>query len=49
LGLLAHGATIKEITDEYQGISLEDIQACLLFATKILQNTDFMPLLIENA
>ncbi|MFC1762287.1 DUF433 domain-containing protein [Planctomycetota bacterium] len=44
LGLLAHGSAVKEICDEYQGITEADIQACLLFATKTLQETDFMPL-----
>lgn len=44
LGLLAHGATIDEIKEEYQGIATEDIQACLLFATKSLESTVFMPL-----
>ena len=28
LGLLAHGASIKEILDEYEGLTPEDIQAC---------------------
>lgn len=44
LGLLAHGATIDEILDEYDGLTQEDIQACLLFATKSLESTVFMPL-----
>lgn len=44
LGLLAHGATINEILDEYEGLTREDIQACLLFATKSLESTVFMPL-----
>jgi len=44
LGLLAHGATIEEILDEYKGLTREDIQACLLFATKSLESTTFMPL-----
>ena len=46
LNLLAHGATIAEILQEYKGLSQEDVQACLLFATKALENTDFMPLAI---
>ena len=41
LGLLAHGATIEEILDEYEGLAREDILACLLFATKSLENTTF--------
>ena len=43
LGLLAHGATTSEILDEYDGLTQEDIQACLLFATKSLESTVFMP------
>ena len=33
LNLLAHGATGTEILEEYEGLTQEDIQACLLFAT----------------
>ena len=44
LNLLAHGATAAEILQEYKGLTQEDIQACLLFATRSLENTDFMPL-----
>lgn len=44
LNLLAHGATIEEILKEYQGLKAEDIRACILFATKSLENTVFMPL-----
>ena len=44
LNLLAHGTNFEEILQEYEGLTLEDIQACLLFATRSLENTDFMPL-----
>jgi uncharacterized protein (DUF433 family) len=44
LNLLAHGMTAEEIRREYPGLGKEDIQACLLFATKALKDTDFMPL-----
>ena len=44
LNLLAHGSTEAEILGEYEGLSHEDIQACLLFATKTLGDTDFLPL-----
>ena len=37
LNLLAHGASIEEILDEYKGLAPEDIQACLLFAGKSLE------------
>lgn len=44
LNLLAHGTPAEEIFEEYDGITQEDIQACLLFATRSLENTSFMPL-----
>lgn len=44
LNLLAHGSTFEDILQEYDGLTLEDIQACLLFATRSLESTDFMPL-----
>ncbi len=48
LNLLAHGATIAEILDEYDGLTPEDIQACLLFARESLSRTEFMPLIVET-
>ena len=48
LNLLAHGATVTEIISEYKGLTQEDIQACILFATKSLENTTFMPLAVEQ-
>lgn len=45
LNLMAHGATMDEIVDENDGLTIEDIRACLLFATKTLEDTSFMPLL----
>jgi len=47
LGLLAHGASIEEILKEYEGLTREDILACLLFATESLESTTFMPLQVE--
>jgi uncharacterized protein (DUF433 family) len=44
LNLLAHGATINEILQEYKGLTKEDILACLLYASEILEDTTFMPL-----
>ncbi|MBU0701190.1 DUF433 domain-containing protein [bacterium] len=49
LNLLSHGATGTEILREYEGLTKEDIQACLLFATKSLENIVFMPLTAEAA
>jgi uncharacterized protein (DUF433 family) len=44
LRLLASGATPEEILHEYEGLTLEDIQACLLFAAETLENVTFVPL-----
>jgi len=49
LNLLAHGATTEDVLEEYQGLKREDIQACFLFATRSLSDTDFMPLIVETA
>jgi uncharacterized protein (DUF433 family) len=47
LGLLAHGATMDDILQEYNGLAREDIQACLLFAVEALENTTFSPLIVK--
>ena len=49
LNLLAHGATVSEIISEYSGLTQEDVQACILLATKSLESTSFMPLGVETA
>jgi uncharacterized protein (DUF433 family) len=49
LNLLAHGMTTAEILDEYEGLTREDVQACLLFASRSLESTAFMPLVAERA
>ncbi|WP_121969676.1 DUF433 domain-containing protein [Leptolyngbya sp. BC1307] len=49
LNLLAHGSSFDEILDEYEGLTLTDIQACLLFASQSLASATFMPLTAESA
>jgi uncharacterized protein (DUF433 family) len=49
LGLLAQGESIENILQEYPGLTREDIRACLLFATKSLESTVFMPIPAETA
>ncbi len=48
LGLLANGAEAKDIIEEYEGLSEDDIRACLLFAAKSLADNAFMPLMAEH-
>jgi uncharacterized protein (DUF433 family) len=47
LGLLVHGATVDEILDEYSGLTREAIQACLLLASRSLEQTSFLPIMKE--
>ncbi len=49
LNLLAHGQTQDQIIEEYPGLTQDDIQACLLFASRAMQDTTFMPLTTEEA
>ncbi len=44
LNLLAHGETVGEILEEYEGLVEADIRACLLFASRTLESASFMPL-----
>ncbi len=39
LNLLAHGSSATDILDEYEGLTPEDIQACLFFASQSLSST----------
>jgi uncharacterized protein (DUF433 family) len=36
LGLLAHGATVQEILDEYPGLTRDDVTACLAFDSRVM-------------
>ena len=47
VNLLAHGSEFSEILEEYEGLTQEDIQACLLFASRTLQNTEIVSLSME--
>ena len=48
VNLMAHGADPDEIVAEYEGLTRDDVQACLLFAAKSLQDSAFMPLTLET-
>ncbi|MGR3318442.1 MAG: DUF433 domain-containing protein [Candidatus Anammoxibacter sp.] len=48
LNLMAHGDTIEKILEEYNGLKIEDIRACLLFATKSLEEIAIMPMAVGN-
>lgn len=48
LNLLGHGETIDDILAEYGGLTVQDIHACLLFASRSLESTDFLLLAAEQ-
>ena len=43
LGLLGSGADFEEILEEYPTLKKEDILACLVFASKSLEDQLFFP------
>lgn len=49
LNQLAHGATVDDILAEYDGLTRDDIRACLLFAAETMGDTSFMPLARPDA
>ncbi len=44
LGLLAYDSTIEQVLEEYEGLTREDVLACILFAGEVLDDTTFIPL-----
>lgn len=44
LKLLADGWSFGDIKKEYEGISEQDISACILYASEVLDDVEFMPL-----
>jgi uncharacterized protein (DUF433 family) len=43
IGLLAQGIGLEEILQEYSHLQKEDILACLLFASQIIESNTFIP------
>lgn len=48
LGMLAAGDTFKTILEGYPWLEQEDIQACLLYAHKLVAHERIEPLTIES-
>lgn len=44
LKLLADGWSFGDIKKEYEGLSDIDISACIVYASEVLNNTEFIPL-----
>lgn len=47
LGMLAAGDTPETILEGYPWLEMEDIQACLLYAYRLVSNERIEPLLVE--
>ena len=48
VGLMAQGAAIEEILEEYKNLIRDDVLASLMFAQKALEHTYFVPLTKEG-
>lgn len=48
LDRLGHGSSATELLDEYEGLSPDDIQACLLFAARSLSAASFASLTVGS-
>ncbi|MGH9405931.1 MAG: DUF433 domain-containing protein [Terriglobia bacterium] len=49
LGMLAAGDTIDSLLAAYPWLEREDVQACLIFARRVMANERIEPLIIEAA
>ena len=47
MSLLAHGETPAAIVEEYEGLTDDDIRACLLFAKRAIEDFSFLPLAVH--
>ena len=47
MSLLAHGDTPGAILEEYEGLTDDDIRACLLFAQRAIEDLSFVPLAVS--
>ena len=48
LGMLAAGDTFETILEGYSWLEVEDVQACLLYARRVVGHERIEPLLIDN-
>ena len=48
LEMLAAGSTIDSLLEHYSWLEREDVQACLLYAAKIVGREFFAPLLVTS-
>jgi len=44
VGLLAKGWSVEQVIDNYPGVTREDVQACLEYASEVLQSERVFPI-----
>jgi uncharacterized protein (DUF433 family) len=44
IGLLGQGWTVEQVLEEYDHLMLEDIQACLSYASEVLSSEKIYPI-----
>ena len=49
LGMLAAGDSVETLLEGYPWLEREDIQACLLYAHKLVSHERFAPLIVDFA
>ncbi len=47
LNIISHGDTIDDILAEYDGLEKEDILACILYASQMLDKSNIYPLEVK--
>ena len=47
LGLLSTGDTVQDILDAYDWLDVKDIQACLIYARRLVGHERVEPLILE--
>ena len=49
LKLLADGMTVERLLQEYDGLTREDVSACLLYASSAVDDITFLPTVEANS
>ena len=49
LDMLAAGSPAEEIVEAYDWLEMDDVRACLLYASSVVNNEYFMPALVTSA
>ncbi len=48
LDMLAAGSPAEEIVDAYDWLEMDDVRACIVYASSVVENESFMPALVTS-